>query len=802
MANFKPYPYQEKVGELILSGQSVILQAPTGAGKTAAALLPFLHAQKDLDAGHFPRKCIYSVPMRVLANQFVTEYQQYAGKYRRKFRREIDVKIQTGDRPGDRQFEADLIFATIDQTLSSLLGVPYSLSGSKSNLNVGAVISSYLVFDEYHLFPTTYSGGPGALGATLEMLRLLEGTTPFCLMTATFSEKMLDELAKLLQANVVTVNETELAKIETDPGTGRRKERHFYVADTAISAQAILEQANSARRIIAICNRVDRAQKLYQDLVAELGEDRAHLLHARFLKKDRNRLEDEALQEFGKDTGKYSPGLHVLVATQVVEVGLDISCDALHTEVAPANAIIQRAGRCARRPGEKGNVFIYDVPEDSKRPYLPYNKNLCRATLKAFTSCHGQVVRFQDEQAIINTVHNESDQKLLDSLRDRQNETLAAIENAIKFGDAAERSWLIRSVDSRTLLVHDEPEQLGNPLACQGFSLFRGSLKGMWETLNLWAEAKEIDYPLYYPTEIPGEEMGQAEPVYHWKPVNDESLLDLPLPFAVHPQLVAYDDQLGFRFDENGSQFRTDPAPERSKSEREQYTYNLESYAEHISSMATIYHRDLKAHLTYVAGQLEEKLNLKPGAIDQAVRLVISLHDTGKLDAAWQAWAHNYQQAINMPVAGDFMIAHTFSQTEDHRLKAKKTRPKRPPHAGEGAVSVMRILNAAAAQWANTRSGGQALLKAMFTAIMRHHSARADSFKEYNLHPAASVALEEALRAANLSELPVTLQPYGAYQVDRILLGVESDWPDWFLYFVLVRNLILADHKSLVEQKG
>lgn len=36
------YIYQEKVKELILTGHSVILQAPTGAGKTRTALTPFL----------------------------------------------------------------------------------------------------------------------------------------------------------------------------------------------------------------------------------------------------------------------------------------------------------------------------------------------------------------------------------------------------------------------------------------------------------------------------------------------------------------------------------------------------------------------------------------------------------------------------------------------------------------------------------------------------------------------------------------------------------------------------------------
>ncbi|MCB0064117.1 MAG: DEAD/DEAH box helicase, partial [Caldilineaceae bacterium] len=41
------YPYQERVKELISQGRSVILQAPTGAGKTRAALAPYIEAFFD-----------------------------------------------------------------------------------------------------------------------------------------------------------------------------------------------------------------------------------------------------------------------------------------------------------------------------------------------------------------------------------------------------------------------------------------------------------------------------------------------------------------------------------------------------------------------------------------------------------------------------------------------------------------------------------------------------------------------------------------------------------------------------------
>ena len=71
-----PYPYQKLVAERLLEGKSVILQAPTGAGKTRAALLPFIHAWQQNGSAQFPTKCIYIVPMRVLANQFFNETLQ------------------------------------------------------------------------------------------------------------------------------------------------------------------------------------------------------------------------------------------------------------------------------------------------------------------------------------------------------------------------------------------------------------------------------------------------------------------------------------------------------------------------------------------------------------------------------------------------------------------------------------------------------------------------------------------------------------------------------------------------------
>jgi len=253
------YPYQEKVKALLHAGRSVILQAPTGSGKTRAALAPFIEAFLDLPPGAFPRQCLYAVPMRVLATQFEHEYRHLAESYKRRFDRRLDVRIQTGERPEDPELMGDLVFATLDQVLSSALGVPYSLSLGKANVNVGAVLGSYLVLDEFHLFP------PQAQQATLQLLRLFGRLSPFILMTATFSEAMLREIAALLDAQPVLVPPEEVTQIETRQGECPRKARCFFRRERTLQAEDVLETHD--RRSLAVCNTVDRAIELYRVLV-------------------------------------------------------------------------------------------------------------------------------------------------------------------------------------------------------------------------------------------------------------------------------------------------------------------------------------------------------------------------------------------------------------------------------------------------------------------------------------------------------------------------------------------------------
>jgi len=196
--------------------------------------------------------------------------------------------------------------------------------------------------------------------------------------------------------------------------------------------------------------------------------------------------------------GRHVPHL-ILVATQVIEVGLDITCEALGTEVAPAASFIQRAGRCARFADEQGDVYVYDVPpgKDGKPNYAPYNKGMaelcCRTRddLRGRDGGNGIVLDFCGEQQVIDAVHREADRRLLDDMRTEERQIWEDMIRGMALSDASVRAGLIRRVDSRTLLVHDDPQQLGNPFACRGFSLWQGTLQGKSE--ELWDRADELD---------------------------------------------------------------------------------------------------------------------------------------------------------------------------------------------------------------------------------------------------------------------------------------------------------------------
>ncbi|MCB0173129.1 MAG: CRISPR-associated helicase Cas3' [Anaerolineae bacterium] len=810
MNKFMPYPYQEKVAQLLLSGQNVILQAPTGAGKTAAALLPFLHARKNSNASLFPRKCIYSVPMRVLANQFVVEYTKLITKYG--WQHELNVTIQTGERPEDPQLEGDLIFTTIDQTLSNFLCIPYALGNSRANVNAGATAASYLVFDEFHLYDAQ-----AALPTTLQMLKMLKGITPFLLMTATFSNSMLTELAQELQAIIVPEDKTERLALQAIPS--QQKERVYQTQNRLLTAEDVLTHHPARGRSIAICNTVDRTQTLFEVVksAAPTGVE-VKLLHSRFYPDDRKAKEDWLRREFGKDKPAYQTQSAILIATQVIEVGLDITCDVLHTELAPANAVLQRAGRCARYAGERGQVYLYRLPlnKNGDTNYLPYRdhgqKEICDLTWQAFSrdDRNGQVFSFGDEQTILSEVHGAADKILLQRLRDNRFAHKAMMEAAMGYQERGVIRELIRDVNSRNVIVRPDPNSdidQKSPWHWESFSLFSGSVYGAFNTLTELAE--EIGHDewvmmrLNELTEVVDEWVG-SQTSYIWKPVYEQSALEMTLMVAIHPRLVSYDEERGLRIGVAGDQdWQVRERKQKPRLDGGPYTYEQETYQEHIAGLFRAYQspfldskrklmrQPLRDELAYAFIKAEQRFGLPTGALDRAARFIIAGHDLGKLGREWQTWAHRWQQTVQKAVAPDRMLAHTDYDGSDKQYRLQKKLGKRPPHAAESAFGLID------AAWDFTHH--RALYPAINTAITRHHSAtHKGSVKDFAAHPQALAALQEAFTLVGLEDLSlesVQLEFGVGEDLQEALVKPEKTH-QFVLYLLLARVLRLADQRS------
>ena len=446
MSEWKPYQFQTEVASLLLSGKSVILQAPTGAGKTTAALLPFLHAWREETDENFPLKCVYTVPMRVLANQFKAEYEERANSFGRRFKRNLKVCIQTGEHSEDREFEGDLIFCTIDQFLSSYLTMPYGLPRRLANINAGALVGSYLVFDEFHLLDPD-----STLPSTLYAVKRLSRVAPVLLMTATFSRSVLYALKdELYNAEVVLVRPDEARLIETSFGEKEVRQRTWQVAEAQLSASAILKKHN--KRSLAICNTVRRGQELYRELRDSVrGKDfEVLLLHSRFLQEDRQEIEQRIKSLFGRDN---SEGSVIAIATQAIEVGVDITSETLHTELAPASALIQRAGRCARYAGEQGQVTVY--PVEKLTPYGTESENSAwgkemKVAFEWLKEHSGKVFDFGKEQEFVNAVATPRDKSILLKLSAGEPSRTEAIHNVLIGADIANATrLLVRDADSK-----------------------------------------------------------------------------------------------------------------------------------------------------------------------------------------------------------------------------------------------------------------------------------------------------------------------------------------------------------------
>lgn len=380
-----PFPYQARLGT---EPWPDLLDVPTGLGKTAAAVVAWLYKRLTNypDTG---TRLVYCLPMRVLVQQTADAAREWCANATALFEEAglvvPRVHLLMGGDVDDAWENAPeqpaILIGTQDMLLSRALNRGYAMSRYKWPVHFSLLNNDCLwIFDETQLI------GVGVeTSAQLDGLRRklgAHGAARTLWMSATLSDRQLatvdhpqpstgwavqtlqsdDADSSLVQARVGAkkpIRRFEPVRLDKESDKGA------YVA--SLVGAILSEHATRDGLTLVIVNRVSRAQAIYEALRKTEGrtDDNTALVHSRFRATDRARHE-AVLQNTKSD--------RIVVATQAVEAGVDVSARTLFTELAPWSSVVQRLGRCNRYGGEDVAVFWLDIDTgDPKSPVaLPY----------------------------------------------------------------------------------------------------------------------------------------------------------------------------------------------------------------------------------------------------------------------------------------------------------------------------------------------------------------------------------------------------------------------------------------------
>jgi CRISPR-associated endonuclease/helicase Cas3 len=414
LADFDEPRTHQKIARDRGSGSAIMI-APTGSGKTEAAMLWAARQMEYRPAARLFYVLPYQASMNAMAERICDRY------FELKFTAEEQDQVALNHSRAVLKFYKDLMDSEEDPKAATdaamnaknkvrlnfypiqicspyqILKAAYSLKGYETLLL--DYTNALFIFDEIH----AYDARRTALIIT--MMRWLRENfgARFLVMTATLPPMVREQLQTALGVDNDDI-------IEADDALYKQSQRHevrIHAGDLLTQLEGHIDAELAENKAILItCNRIATARAVHALLAGypQLQDDNLILLHGRFNGGDRKRLEDRLIAEVptGRDLERDKP--FVVVSTQVVEVSLDIDMDTIYTDPAPLEALLQRFGRVNR--GRTGQllcpVHVFTEPSnptDSKNAYLPYAEQIVRRSVEELDKLHKQPI---DESQVNN----------------------------------------------------------------------------------------------------------------------------------------------------------------------------------------------------------------------------------------------------------------------------------------------------------------------------------------------------------------------------------------------------------------
>lgn len=331
--------------------KNTLVTAPTGAGKTDFLL----------------RRCkgrvFYTLPFQASINAM---YDRIKGDLKNTDAQVYLLHAASGLKVRDKGIEESILQHHLGASVKVLTphqmaSIVFGIKGYEAMLL--DLEGCDVILDEIH----TYSSEIQAI--VLKIIEILKAVgCRIHVGTATMPTVLYNKILELLGGK------DEVYEVSLPNNILATFNRHIIhkVADFECCGDIVKQAVAEDKKILIVCNQVKRSQMLYNEIGEKYPDVDRMLIHSRFKRCDRARLETSLKADF--NTTKKAC---IVVSTQVVEVSLDISFDVMITECAPIDAMIQRFGRINRKRtdetiGKYKDIYVIQPPED-KTDALPYD---------------------------------------------------------------------------------------------------------------------------------------------------------------------------------------------------------------------------------------------------------------------------------------------------------------------------------------------------------------------------------------------------------------------------------------------
>ena len=404
MGGATPFAYQRALAE---RDWPDALIAPTGLGKTAAVVLAWLW-KRTIAPDATPRRLVYCLPMRTLADQTQRNAADWLGRlaslpgHRAEALPDAgrDVHLLMGGEDESPWYEhperAAIVIGTQDMLISRALMRGYAMSRFRWPVDFALLHNDVQwVFDEVQLmssglatstqlegfrreFGTASRAASLWVSATLhpEWLRTVDAPANPTVWRVPddFTE---DSTSPSVRSLLDAPKHIEQSAVR--PATAKKGDVAAYVRNLA---GEIIGHHQPGRLTLVILNTVARAQQVHAALLKRgTSPERLVLIHSRF------RLADRLLQMSRLPQPRSTSDL-IVVTTQAIEAGVDLSAATLISELAPASSLVQRFGR-VNRYGELNDsggaiirwIDLHGIDDALSAPYQPHELATARARI-------------------------------------------------------------------------------------------------------------------------------------------------------------------------------------------------------------------------------------------------------------------------------------------------------------------------------------------------------------------------------------------------------------------------------------